>query len=835
MSKVKRLIAGLLTAAMVLPLMACGGSKSTSGGSSVMDKNHVYSEVVMDFDVDMNNVNTCFLKGDRIYFVSYIYAYGGNGGIMYGDSRDVMEKYSSVETTDVAMNDTATITTTDQPVEPTDMVTDDTIQDDMGVDSDMTTDSDTNVDGGDYFDNSTTYKVTSFLMDGTDKREVELKSSQNENCYYQCFSADTDGNIYYIKNSSTSSEDADGNWNYKEEYFFGKLDISGNNVFEVSLYDCYSSTSEYFYPYNCFVLSTGKCLIMYSEGLLVFSQDGTFEKIISDVAGYDSGYELADGTLLFSKWGDAGQEYYKYDFVTGTMSDAMTVPGNSYNYSIYPGTYYDVYMVNNTGISGYNFGDEEETELLNYVDSDLNTRYVNTIVDINENQFIISYTNYSDYSTAYSLMTKVAPEDVQEKTVLSLACYYLDSDIKTKIVDFNKTNSKYRITVKDYSEFDSYDESTGAYESGTTQFNSDLVAGNVPDIVIINSSLSMTNYQNKGLFTDLYEFIDKDEEMSRDDFMSNILEAYEYNGKLYELVPKFNAITAIAKTSNVGSETGWTLEDLNALIASKPEGTKVFSEVTRNNIISYCMTLGSSQFINWETGECSFDSDAFVSFLTFANTFPEEIDWDSIYSDENYWNNYETQYLNDSVLLSYMYLADFSSYTRNRQVTFGEDVTLIGFPTEDKNGSIIDAYNGFAISSKSKNKDGAWEFVRQFFLEDYQSTISYSWPIRLSAYDALIEKAQERPYYLDENDNKVEYDDTYYMDGVGITLTPCTDEDIDHVMTFLQSLTQVNNYDDDLLTIINEEAAFYFSGQKSAKDVAAVIQSRSNIYVNETR
>jgi hypothetical protein len=37
-----------------------------------------------------------------------------------------------------------------------------------------------------------------------------------------------------------------------------------------------------------------------------------------------------------------------------------------------------------------------------------------------------------------------------------------------------------------------------------------------------------------------------------------------------------------------------------------------------------------------------------------------------------------------------------------------------------------------------------------------------------------------------------------------------------------------------ILNIIEEEASAYFSGQKSAADVAANIQSRMEIYLSET-
>ena len=60
-------------------------------------------------------------------------------------------------------------------------------------------------------------------------------------------------------------------------------------------------------------------------------------------------------------------------------------------------------------------------------------------------------------------------------------------------------------------------------------------------------------------------------------------------------------------------------------------------------------------------------------------------------------------------------------------------------------------------------------------------------------------------------------------------------EVVKDLMDELYSFTQIYRYDDALNQIINEEAAAFFAGQKSAKDVAGIIQSRAQIYVNETR
>ena len=93
----------------------------------------------------------------------------------------------------------------------------------------------------------------------------------------------------------------------------------------------------------------------------------------------------------------------------------------------------------------------------------------------------------------------------------------------------------------------------------------------------------------------------------------------------------------------------------------------------------------------------------------------------------------------------------------------------------------------------------------------------------------------QKPYYMDENNSKVEFDDTYYVGGVEITISPMTEQQTEELKKQLYSFTQVYKYDEALLNIIQEETAPYFAGQKNARDVAAIIQSRAQIYVNENR
>ena len=89
--------------------------------------------------------------------------------------------------------------------------------------------------------------------------------------------------------------------------------------------------------------------------------------------------------------------------------------------------------------------------------------------------------------------------------------------------------------------------------------------------------------------------------------------------------------------------------------------------------------------------------------------------------------------------------------------------------------------------------------------------------------------------YIDENGNEVESPDYYYMNGVDVEIKPMTQEEVENLKQMLYTFNQVYTYDQELMNIISEESAALFSGQKNARDVASIIQSRVQIYVNENR
>ena len=634
--------------------------------------------------------------------------------------------------------------------------------------------------------------------------------------------------IYCIMESYFEDNSDPDNYIWEEHRNLVKMKFDGTEEWKISLDKKDGEESIYV---NSMICDTDGIYLFLGNGeVQKYNTDSTLAKTFKlETEDYGSVMNSSDGKIMLTIWGDEGGQYIKvFDKETGALSEKYKVPGNSYNYSYYGGSGYDLFLTDSTALYGYNLGDEEMTEIMNFIDSDLDAYSLYNVNAISDTQLYASYYSYSEDKHCYAKFTKVPPEEVVEKKVLTLGACYLDEDVRRRVVQFNKTNEQYRIQIKDYSTYNTETD----YSQSYTRLNTDIISGNMPDILVLNSSLPVESYMAKGLFEDLYTYIDADEEMDRSDFMTNIFEAFSTNGKLYQLIPSFTVLTVAGRTADVGKETGWTLDELNTVMAAKPEGTKIFFDTTRETILNYCMQMSSEQFINWETGECSFDSEGFVKLLEFISQFPEEYD-DSQYTDE-FWVESESTYREGKTLLAISYLGQFSDFNMMEKGTFGEDITLIGFPAENRNGSVIDYSMSLGMSSKSSNKEGAWEFLRYFLSYDYQKD-TYGFPTNLKRYEELKQEAMQKPYYYDENNNKVEYDMTYYIGDTEVIIPPMTEEEIQELEDFLFSLNQPSIYNEELLNIIKEEAAAYYTGQKSAEEVSKVIQSRAKIYVNENR
>lgn len=634
---------------------------------------------------------------------------------------------------------------------------------------------------------------------------------------------------------------------YESAYYIRSLDKDGNVLSSAKVEtvgdDDYGNS---IYAYNFLVDDNDNVIAPGDAGIYVIALDGSITaNIPNDDGGFvDSLVRLGDGSVAATMWGENGMELRRIDVENKTLGDALPLPNGAYNL-VSGGGDYDVYYTNGVYFYGYKFDTEENVKLFNWINCDINGDNASSVQVRDDGSIITVINDYSSTDESYTItlatVSLVPYDSVPHKEELTLATQYLNWDVRDKIVAFNRKNDNYRIVVNDYSEFNTEDD----YSAGQTKLTTELLAGNVPDIIDL-TGVPYTQLASKGLLADLYPMIDADSAFDRADFFPNVLAALEVNGGLYSTVSSFGLSTVIGAASVVGDEPGWTYDEFNAALASMPEGCEAFDVyTTRDDILRVCLSLDMNNFVNWSTGECNFNSKEFTDLLAFAAQFPESFDYDNYEFSAG--DDTKTRISEGRQMLLQGSIYSFDSIAYNDSY-FGGDATYIGYPTADGTpGNLISIDAGYAISAKSEHKDVAWEFLRQFFTEEYQSDESYvySIPVNINAYNARIKEAMTPEYEkdgngnykLDADGNKIPVPRMSYgtPDGV-VDVYALTQEQADKLYAVITSTSALYDFSSDsIFDIVKEQSQAYFSGQKTAEDVAKLVQSKANIYVNEQR
>lgn len=229
-------------------------------------------------------------------------------------------------------------------------------------------------------------------------------------------------------------------------------------------------------------------------------------------------------------------------------------------------------------------------------------------------------------------ITEVPYDSVPQKEHLTLATLYLESGTQNAIIKFNRDSDKYRIDAVDYSQYDTSED----YNARRTKLLTEIMAGNVPDILCVSSDLPYRRLAAKGLLADLTPYIEADRELKLDDFFPNVISALTVDGKLCAACSSFGVQTVAGAASVVGDTSGWTYDDYFAALEKMPEGCEGFDfGVDKSNMLMVCTALDMDNLVDWSTGECRFDSEDFIKMLGYCASFPDTPDGNYQYSAED--------------------------------------------------------------------------------------------------------------------------------------------------------------------------------------------------------
>ena len=697
------------------------------------------------------------------------------------------------------------------------------------------------------------YKIYFVSNDGK-KKELAYKplpapeDTENRLNYYsgsnlQRLLPGEDGNLIAIESVYQNwfdgpESELDGNhpWDYyvyNETMYLRVLDKDCNELSCVELdFDVPEDSGISLYA----AVSDGKGNILVPSGtnVLSFDTEGKLDYEIKGQYGVESLYVMRDGRIGATCWGDKGLELHVIDTENKSFGEKYDLPNDAYN--LIPGDdTYDFYFNNGAYLYGLMLASGEKVKILNWVDCDVNGNSLNNIRILDDGVITGTIYDWSGEEAKVEAVTlkKVPASEVPHKDVLTLAVLYgARYDVMDMVINFNRHSSDCRISIKDYSEYNTDDD----YSAGLTKLTTEIMAGNMPDLLAM-SDLPYEQLAAKGLLEDLYPFLDADSELGREDIMDNVLRASEINGGLYQIASQFNVMSLIGSSKVVGDEPGWTYDELYEALATMPEGCDIMDYyATRDAILQALLIINMNSFVDWTTGKCSFEGKDFTDMLEFAAHFPETVPDDGEYVSDT------TRIAEGKQMLMSAGIYDIDDSFYNNSY-FGGSITYIGYPTNEGVGNVLNLTNNYGMSSSCKNKEAAWQFLRGLLTMDSQRF--YGLPTNKNLFEQKMKAAMTPEYEedengnirLDENGEKIMIPRSTWRDELGneVVYYALTEEDAAKLREAIVAADRLYTQDTGLVEIVQEMTKAYFAGQKSAEEVARLVQSKVSIYVNEHR
>lgn len=391
-----------------------------------------------------------------------------------------------------------------------------------------------------------------------------------------------------------------------------------------------------------------------------------------------------------------------------------------------------------------------------------------------------------------------------DRTVLVYGTVYLSETMKERIVSFNKNNPDYYITVKEY------DGET--ISDKRLQMQAAVTSGHGPDILDLYTYcvVNYRAYAEKGYLEDLEPYLLGEE--FHDDIIWPLQELYRVDGGIYMALPHFTMQGLAVNPQYAPEADDWNLETFMELARSARGELHIIESGTAHSIFAQIIRGMQGEFLDLEKRKAYFDTPEFVSFLELCRECGKRSSAKDRADDDI------TDYA-DKVMLVPFYIQDPSLYLW-AHAWYGEDAPVYGYPIGTGQVFLVNnAADACGINAQSENKEGAWEFLRTLFSEDYQRDMTgygSAWAVRESCWYALWDR---------------------YQDGITINGTyaaPATEEEIKRLADrIVNGNIAADMMDSTIFELIMEEADAYFEGDRTAEEAAGNIQNRVQLMLEE--
>ncbi len=563
----------------------------------------------------------------------------------------------------------------------------------------------------------------------------------------------------------------------------------------------------------------------------LFKHNGKYYVITKSVDYTDSGKEILQIKEVDLKTGKLG---------AGKDANALSA--------------YEMIITNKSGVFVDTFngclkydpdtGSFEEVFNWNYTDMDRSILAMSKTTPVSENELcVIACDEYDNLKGPYLIhLTRAEKNPHAGKKIIVVGGKHLDDSGLLPVVSrFNSDPEKnVRVALLDYVE--GSDDDDGALEQ---KIYLDLISGSGPDVIV-----NMGDYEalrNGSVMEDLNRYINGENGLKRDEYFDNILRAFEKGGKLYHIPVEFYLSGLYVNSDLLPYTDGWTYDEFIESARSLAAGDKAVSRsMKHNDLLFYFLSTSLPRFVDYEKHTVDFENDDMRKILEATKEFGVK----QIPSEEKYkMENYTVGQEGEDGFVSGTFATDLSRerFTNGitgswecmlyqvsmvgqlREMLIGNG-TFLGYPSYEKKSMAVGTDLSMGISSMSKYKDLAWEFIKAYLEMDGDDAVGRGGlPLKKSAF------AEECRYDM-ESANKLHDDfvkENPYLVGKLPYFPEVLAEDIDTLQSLAEKADTMISDDEAVFNIIAEEAAGYFAGDRTIDDVLKNIQNRAKLIVTE--
>lgn len=435
----------------------------------------------------------------------------------------------------------------------------------------------------------------------------------------------------------------------------------------------------------------------------------------------------------------------------------------------------------------------ERRPMFRYMDSaipDANGAFEYTEhVSMGEDGKIYLYVRRREEKQIYTLSNEEQMEE--ENSIVLVDMTYGESYVNSCTTKFNYLGQEQRI---------SYKKPTGTLEDNWNHVMAEFALGKGPDMILVypDDEQWKALYQ-KGLLANLSDYIP---DAVRENIFPGILDTGTINGEWVGM-GFHGIITAFLSSKQLWSGDMWTTEDVIKLVEENKEVVGIYSyydgqqTAGMNLQFMVCRHLENSPFIDWKKRMCDFENPLFINALKLSKERVNQ----SNRSDELLTMIREGKYL------GCLRQADFLPDYRELLKKCGEDCHLMGFAGQEDYSGYWTSTPLILVNKNTKYPEIISDYLQYLLKEENQFSLYGYFPARRDVVRHQID--------YENWDNSM------------------TEEQIEAMMKDLDSLGPYPYIGNVVEDIILEEADSFFNGNKSAEDVAKIINNRVQLYLNE--